>query len=226
VSFIALSRTNNLAHHDNRESLGAGARGGGIRGTSTAGLLEIVGARRSGFPPELVAEAEKELTARAAPEALLFRAKVRRSGTICAILGGLGGGWGLAMAVMARLFFSDVGPTNSNDFLFRHFNTIYFLVACGQAVAGTVLLVGGLELRKLRDRGRRLVLSVLWLVMGYFALFTAWWVSYMTLQFPAEPMTIIMAVFGVAISGAWAFLLWLPIRFFHSPRVEQACRSA
>ncbi len=209
-----------------REALGSRATSMTKIEKTTDELLEIVGSQRSSYSAEVVAEAERTLKARTASAAELFRAKLQRIGTICAVLGGLGCFWGLAMAILGLTLFADSSHRESEDFVFRHFGAFYVGTAVSEAIAGAALLAGGLYLRRLRDRGRRLVAAVLWLAMTYVVTFTAFWVLSLLSRAQGDAGVVVMAVAGAAMSGVWLFVLWLPLRFFRSAKVRDACTPA
>ena len=121
------------------------------RSATTEELLRIVGSERVERPDYIVAAAEEELARRTADAEELFRRKVRRSGTICAVVGGLLVVWGLLMGLMGMAMFSSPateGPAGS--FVFQHFDVIYVGGAFLEAIAGGILLFGGLALRRLK----------------------------------------------------------------------------
>jgi hypothetical protein len=194
---------------------------------STEELLEIVGSGRSGNLPETVAAAELELKSRTATEEALFGAKARKIGTVCAWLGGLFLVWGLAFVPIGLSFFSEVQPTTGQEpFIFQNFKMFFLAVAALEAIAGALLLVGGLRFRKGKDIGRRLILGVLWVTVAYVVVFTVFWAFSMPKQVGPGGFPIAMIVIGLLMAAGWCLLLWLPIRYFRSPRVRQLCHTA
>jgi hypothetical protein len=196
-----------------------------LKNATVEELLRMIGSGRSDHSAVSVAAAEAELVRRTAGEEELFRRKVRRSGTICAVVGGLVAAWGLLLAVLGvTTFGSQVADfSDSGSFPFRHFEVIYVGGAVLEAVAGLVLLVGGLTLRRLDPRGRLLILGVLWLAFGFIVVFTLAWVGNGVFDSSLGPLPWFMVVAGIANSLFWGFLLWLPYRFFASKRLRAAC---
>jgi hypothetical protein len=194
---------------------------------STEELLEIVGPARQANLPERVAAAESELRSRTASEEALFGAKARKIGTLCAWLGGLFLAWGIAFVPIGLSFFSEMQPkTGQEPFLFRNFNIFFVGVAILEAIAGALLLVGGLKFRRGSDLGRKLILLVLWMTMAYVVLFTVSWVLSVPSQLGPGGFPLVMVFFGILMAVAWCALLLLPVRYFRSSRVRQLCRSA
>ncbi|MDH3253998.1 MAG: hypothetical protein OEM62_03325 [Acidobacteriota bacterium] len=195
-----------------------------VKTQTTEALLQILGSERSSYPTDLVAAAESEVSRRTAGEEELFRTKIERSGTICIWLGGFFVVWGLSMALMGLFVFETGGPAHEESFVFRNFNVLYVGGAILQAVTGLGLLWGGMGLRKLQDVGRIIVLAVLWVGFACLLLFTVAMLSDVVSYAEASVLlALIMAAGVTANSVFWAFLLWLPLRFFRSPRVREVC---
>ncbi len=192
---------------------------------STEELLEIVGPSRASYAAEAVAAAEGELRSRTGTEQELFTAKGRKIGTVCAWLGGLFVIWGLVFIPIGLSFLSDREPvTAESSFLFMHFDVVFVGGAALEALAGALLLMGGMGFRKRRERGRRLILVVLWIAVLYVVVFTSGMVVSLY-QLASGGLRLGMAVVSVLMAGAWCLLLWLPIRYFRSPRVRQLCQA-
>lgn len=176
------------------------------------------------YSSEVVAAAEAELVRRSAGGEERLLRKVRRAATVCAVLGAFVMVWGLSMAAFGV---STLGPSGveplTEPFVFRHFRIIYVVGAILEGIAGGILLWGGLELRKLRSRGRFLVVAVLWLGFAMIAVFTV--VSFLSLPWLGThgSAPVGMWVAGLINAAFWSFLLWLPYRFFTSARVRNAC---
>jgi len=195
-----------------------------LQAATTEELLEIVGSGRAMHSSDAVAAAEAELIRRAAGEEERSLRKVRRSGTICAVVGGFFVLWGLSMAAvgMSVLEVPRVEPQEA-AFVFRHFDVIYVFGALMEAAAGGVLLWGGLDLRKLRSRGRVLIVAVLWFGLALIAVFIVFWVASLPWQGPSRSAALVMSAGGLIVTAFWSFLLWLPYRYFTSSRVRAAC---
>ena len=193
---------------------------------TTEELLEIVGSGRAMHSSDAVAAAEAELIRRIAGEEERSLRKVRRAGTICAVVGGFFMLWGLSMAAlgMSMVDASPVGPQEA-PFVFRYFDVIYVVGALMEAAAGGVLLWGGLDLRKLRSRGRVLIVAVLWFGFALMAVFIVFWVASLPWQGPSRSTAVVMSAGGLIVTAFWSFLLWLPYRYFTSSRVRAACRE-
>lgn len=195
-----------------------------MKTATTQELLEIVGSGREMHPSAAVAAAEAELLRRTAGDEDRLLVKVRRAGTVCAVLGGFFVFWGLCMAVFGMTLFGPRGVQAYDEpFIFRHFGAIYVTNAILQAITGGVLLKGGLALRKLRRRGRILVQAVIGIGFVFLAVFAITWIGSLPWRDGPLSMATAMSVGGLLITAFWGFLLWLPYRFFTSSRVRAAC---
>jgi len=195
-----------------------------LQAATTEELLEIVGSGREMHSPDAVAAAEAELVRRAAGDEVRSLKKVRRAGTICAVVGGFFMLWGLSMAALGTSML-EVPRVESQEgpFVFRYFGVIYVVGALMEAAAGGVLLWGGLDLRKLRSRGRVLIVAVLWFGFGLIAVSTVSWVASLPWREAPGSTAVVMSAGGLIVAAFWSFLLWLPYRYFTSSRVRGAC---
>jgi hypothetical protein len=198
-----------------------------VKTETTDRLLEIVGPLRASYTSDVIAAAEMELRCRTMPEADLFQRKVRRAGTICAAIGGFCAFWGALMAPFGFFFFFAGTPLPRGEahFVFRHFDSLYIGGAIAQSLAGLLLLVGGIGLRRLESYGVRTVAGILWLAEAGIVAFTVYWIWSLAQMAGPDLFAAVMAIAGVLMSALWAFVLWLPLRFVRSRRVRQLCRA-
>jgi hypothetical protein len=195
---------------------------------TTQELELIVGPKRESQPPRSVASAERELRLRSEGEAELFERKLSRSGAIAAGTGVVCIVWALvALIPFLVLRGGEQFPVDPNaPLLFRWFDRFFVAVAALEELCGILLLVGGLGLRK-RKPWAPVVASVpLVLVVVYCLVFT---VGFVQAAFSFKAPSVMgfgFAGFALVIDALWLFLLWLPMRFFLSPRVRQACERA
>ncbi len=194
---------------------------------TTSELQSIVGSDRANHSQRTIAAAERELALRADGEEALFQRKLTRSGLICAGIGLLCVLWPAALLLLStQAGMPTQGPGPDAPFVFRHFNTIFMVTGWLQILCGTLLVSGGLAVRARRRIGPSLLASVIGVAML--------WVVGFSLLFPlgvvlgsAPGLFVVLIVgFSTAWSAFLLFLLWLPLRFFISPRVRLACASS
>jgi hypothetical protein len=112
------------------------------------------------------------------------------------------------------------------SFPFPQFDRIFVGTGICQALCGALLLLGGLAVRQRRALGPKLIRASLLLALLYVVAFTVMFLpSAFTLSRPGATAFVFMA-FAFFNSALWGFLLWLPLRFFSSPRVRMYCQSA
>jgi hypothetical protein len=194
---------------------------------TTEELERIVGSVGDSYSPRLVESARRELRLRGGNESELFDRKVSRAGTIAAWVGAVCVVWPLVLLVpLAALGPSTSLPHDPNaPFLFRSFNWLFTSVALLQVVCGCLLLVGGFGLRA-RKRWAPLVVSApIVIAMAYDVAFTVAFVQGAFSFGGPAAFGSAFAFFGLVNAVFWLFLLWLPLRFFWSPRVKWACRG-
>ncbi len=192
---------------------------------TTKELERIIGPAIGSFSPRLVASAQRELRLRSGNETELFDRKLSRSGSIAAWVGAMCVVWPLVLLVpFVALGPSMLPPPDPNPpFLFRSFNRLFASTALMQAVCGCLLLVGGLGLRA-RKRWAPFVISVpIIIAMAWNVVFTAAFVQAASSFAGPGALGSAFAFFGLLNALFWLFMLWLPLRFFWSPRVKQAC---
>ena len=199
-----------------------------MRDHSTTETLErVVGPERASHTPRVVARAERELSLRGGTEEAAFQRKLRLGGTLCAVAGVFCAVW----PVLLLTAFSRFGPTDrpSNPelpFMFRHFDQIFIAVGVLQTFVGLLLLAGGILVRSRRLVGPRLVAAALYFVLFYILAFTVTLIPSIGSSGFARPSAVVFVLLAVLNSFAWAFTLWLPLRFFTSPRVRLVCSRA
>jgi len=195
---------------------------------TTQELEQIVGPRRDSQPPRSVASAERELRLRSGGEAELFERKLSRSGAIGAAIGAFCVVWALvALVPFLALRGGEQFPVQPDaPVLFRWFDRFFVGVAALQGLCGLLLLVGGLGLRG-RKPWAPVVASVpLALAMAYCVVFTVAFIQTAVSFNGAGVIGFGFAGFALVMDALFLFLLWLPMRFFLSPRVRQACEKA
>jgi hypothetical protein len=193
---------------------------------TTADLQRIVGSDRGQSSARLVADAERELLLRAGSEETAFARKVRLSANACIGIGGFCLVWpGLMLLVFGAGQNQGSPPTGpTGPFLFRHFDDIFVGVGVLQAICGLLLLLGGLATRVRRSIGPTLISVVLGIAALYLVAFTLASIQAVTIG-PAVFVGFFLGFMAVN-DALFLFLLWLPFRFFRSPRVREFCRSA
>jgi len=196
---------------------------------TTEQLKAIVNRAGSGHPTREVERAKRELTLRREPEEAAFQRKLTLSSTVSAVIGAFLVVWPLLMLGTLRLsgfgHATDPGVHPGEPFVFRHFDQLFIGVAVLQSVAGLLLFGGGLATRARRPIGPRLVAIALWMGISYAIAFTLMTIP--SVFAFGGPLVVwlgfsLMAVLNTAF---WAFVLWLPLRFFSSPRTREACTA-
>ena len=191
---------------------------------TSAELQAIVGVDRSRHTSREVANAETELAIRTGSEEVAFDRKLQKSGTACLIVGALFILWPLAMLGMFTAMRDAPVPADpSAPFLFRHFSEVFVSVGILQVIAGVLLLFGGIGTKRRKRYGPRLIVAALGIGLAYVVVFMVLFLVSFALEGQPVTTTIVFAGFSVIMSALWAFLLWLPLRFFTSPRVREAC---
>lgn len=192
---------------------------------TTTELESIIGRNRLQYTDRVVASAERELLLRGEREEALFQRKLSRSGAISAVIGGFCIVWPALMLVAFsnadHAFPSSVDPTE--PFVFRNFGLLFTVVGVLQLACGVLLLVGGIALRRRNRIGPMVTMIPIVLAMTYV-------VGFNVLLFPGGmlssaplPVSFIFLAFSMVWSAFLVFLLWIPLRFFASPRVREAC---
>ncbi len=173
-----------------------------------------------------MADAERELMLRAGSEETSFARKVRLSANACIGIGVFFLVWPGLMLLVFGAGQSHIGPApNPTDpFLFRHFDDLFISVGILQALCGLLLLLGGLGIRARRSFGPALIAAVLGIAALYIVVFTV--MSIPTLTIAPGLFAAFFIGFMVVNDALFLFLLWLPLRFFTSPRVRELCRTA
>ncbi len=193
---------------------------------TTADLQRIVGSARDQSSARLVAEAERELRLRASSEETAFARKVRLSANACIGIGSFCLVWpGLMLLVFGAGQNRISAPSSpSGPFLFRHFDDIFIGVGILQALCGLLLLLGGLGTRARRSVGPTLISVVLGIAALYVVAFTV--VATPTAAIGPAVFVVFFLGFMIVNDALFLFLLWLPFRFFTSPRLRAFCRTA
>jgi Kef-type K+ transport system membrane component KefB len=189
-----------------------------VRNHQTTAVLKQILAQPSRHEPSLVASAARELSLRVQGEESLFERKVRLSAGAALVVGALCIVWSLLILALFPLSQAPEAPPSA-PFVFRHFDAMFLSVGVFQAVVGLFLFLGGLLTRRRRPLGRILVLVALYLLVAYVVAFTT-----VMLLSGSGPIPFAFALFALVNAGVFGFLLWLPIRFFSSPRVRFYCR--
>ena len=195
-----------------------------MRNHQTTEALKRILAEPHLQPSSVVASASRELALRVQNEGGMFERKVRISATAAAIVGGFCVVWPL---LILSLVPSPPEQTLSRDspFVFRHFNALFFYVGIFQAVVGALLLSGGLLTRRRKPTGRWLILAALFLALAYVVLSSASFIE-AAFSFRAPwPFALFFVAASLGSAALFGFLLWLPTRFFLSPRVREHCRA-
>ena len=195
-----------------------------MRNHQTTATLQQILAEPSLHSPSVVARAARELSLRGQGEEALFERKVRLSARAALIVGAFCLVWPvLILGLVPRPPAHEASA--SAPFLFRHFDAMFFYVGVFQAVVGALLLLGGLLTARRRPAGRVLVLVALFFVLSYVVAFTLMFAATPFGEPFPLPFAVIFVAFAVVNASIFGFLLWLPIRFFLSPRVRSYCRA-
>ena len=193
---------------------------------TTAELQRIVELGRNTCSRRALASAERELALRQESEEALFERKLNRIGVIAAVIGAVCVLWPALLLASFGQIEMPSGPVDPNEpFVFRHFHTLWLAVGVFQAVCGALLLSGGVALRLRKPIGPWLIDAVIILAMSYVVLFTGS-IFPMFISDAHLPISLLFITFSLASAAFWLFLLWLPLRFFSSPRVRESCNSA
>jgi hypothetical protein len=192
---------------------------------TTEELERIVGLAIGSHSPRLVASAQRELRLRSGNENELFDRKLSRSGSIAAWVGVICIVWPLVLLVPFAALGPSLPPSPDPNapFLFRSFSRLFTSVALLQAVCGCLLLVGGLGLRARKRWAPFVVSAPIIIAMAYDVVFTAAFVQGASSFAGSAAFGSAFAFFALLNAVFSLFLLWLPLRFFWSPRVKQAC---
>ncbi len=189
---------------------------------STDELINIISADREKYPEEEIVRAVEELKARTSDETNIFRGKIKKHSRTVAVIGGLMFAFGILGTIMKlTTTSSSISSPENPSFIFRNFDFIFICVTIFEAISGGLFLTGGLLLGKYKELGRRLIIISLSLVILYLLLFTAVWQASLL----KVPGSILMAIVGMIISLFFAWLLWIPLRYFMSPRVKILLRQ-
>ena len=196
---------------------------------STSELIRIVGEERSQHSVDEVAAAERMLGQRATQEREKTASTIPRNGRIVAAIGLVIGLWPVALIPVVLCLYLDLYDVLYDTDELPAWE-IAFLAAAAvvgllQAVCGFVLLAGGLKFCHRSDWGRRAILAVLWIGIGYCFCFGVVWEIIGAIEQPWSATTIPMLILGPLVTAFWIFLLWLPKRYFSSPTVVSLCRE-
>ena len=120
---------------------------------------------------------------------------------------------------------TDVGNTHGNQSLSPS-RPLKVLFSISAALAGVLLLVGGRDLRRNRERGRRVVLVAIWTLLVYVAVFSIG--VGIQMLFAAGSPLVRTAMVGAALIGAtvWGSVLRVQFRYFMALRVREATEPA
>ena len=170
----------------------------------------------------MAARAARELALRGQGEEALFERKVRLSATAALVVGAFCIIW---PALFLLLPLPPPQPSSPEaPFMFRHFDTIFRAIGLFQGVLGVLLLFGGIFTRKRRPLGPKLVLAALSLAFAYVVVFSLGFLA--TTAGSGAPLFFLAIFCLIALANAslFGFLLWVPLRFFSSPRVRAHCQ--
>ena len=193
---------------------------------TTPDLQRIVGSDRPLNSARAVAAAERELRLRAGSEEAAFARKIRLSANACIGVGSFCLVWPTLMLFVFGAGQTHISPPShpTGPFMFRHFDDIFVGVGILQALCGLLLLLGGLGTRAHRTVGPTLISIVLGIAALYIVAFTVAAIPTMAIG----PDVFVGVFLGIMVvnDAFFLFLLWLPFRFFTSPRVREFCRAA
>jgi len=186
-------------------------------------LLRIVGGERDAHSPDEVAEAEAELKERLGASEELFSKRLRRAGSITAALGLLTG----IMPLWATLMFvAQVGSPPMplpNDWRGLAGLAATCAAFALQTVIGFVLFFSGLAFRRRKEWARKTILAIIWIAIAYCLGSVVVWEIAIPITMGLSGETIGFMIIGPAVTAIWLLILWVPKRYFSSPRVRQAC---
>jgi hypothetical protein len=194
---------------------------------TTEELERIVSSGGGPYSTRLLASAQRELRLRNGNESGFFDRKLSRSGSIAAWVGAVCIVWPLVLLVpFLALGPSVQAPPEPNaPVLFRSFGWLFTSVAVLQVICGCLLLVGGLGLRARKRWAPSVVSAPIVIAMVYDVAFTVVFVQGAFSFAGPAAFGSAFAFFALVNAVFWLFLLWLPLRFFSSPRVKQACHG-
>jgi len=191
---------------------------------TTSELQSIVGAERANGTPSEIACAERELALRTGSEESSFQRKLSLSGTVSGVLGALF----LVSPLLLLAFLPAFGVSPSTTgpprpFISQYFHMLVAVVGLLQAVCGALLLTGGIGIRFRKPFGPRLISLAVLLGIADIVLLTL--ASIPTVRAFRAPAGFAILLLALALLNTvfWASLLSLPLRFFVSPRVREAC---
>ncbi len=188
---------------------------------STDELINIINADREKYPEEEIVRAAEELKARTSDKTNIFRCKIKKHSRTVAVVGGLMFAFGILGTIIKLTTPPSTSSPENTLFLFRNFDFVFICVTIFEAISGVLFLTGGLLLGKYKELGRRLIIISLSLVILYLLLFTAVWQTSLL----KVPGSILMSIVGIIISLFFAWLLWIPLRYFMSPRVKMLLKQ-
>jgi len=193
-----------------------------MRNHQATEALQSIVAEPQLYSPATVARASCELALRGQGEEALFERKVRISATAALVVGAFCVVWPAIILLMPLPPPQAASP--NAPFMFRHFDAIFKYLGLFQAVLGALLLFGGIFTRKRQPLGPTLVVAALALALAYDIVFSVGFIVTATGFGGPAFFAAFFCLMALANASLFGFLLWLPIRFFASPRVRTYCR--
>lgn len=187
-------------------------------------LIKTIGKERSSRSPQEIAEAENKLRQAVVESRDRVAGRARIVGTVLAVIGFLLGIWPIILLAGLVPLFSKAPPMAEDaPLLERALPTVFLSVAMLHIICGFALGAGAIGFRSLKHWGRKTILTVIWVAIGYCVSFLLFWqVSLFSLG-PPGMMKLPMAFGGLIVTGFCVMLLWFAQRYFASEKIRKLC---
>ena len=145
------------------------------------------------------------------PDPEKARKKIRLIGLITALFAVAGAIWPLAIL---PIFMQQFGhePSSFADGTFN-FGKLFIGVCIAQAALCSILFIGAMLFRALRNTGRVIILVLTWVTLIYCIIFTLSVPFIMFFVGFPVPMDLLFSFMAIVNGAFWGVLLWFPIRY-------------